>query len=385
MKTDRRAFLELAAGVLVGGAASPAHAAVEPHDERTPPAGQPPVAPLDAPAMRILHYASLAPNGHNTQPWSVIAHDARRWTIRAVPARRLPAVDPHDRELTLSIGAFAENLALAALAEGYESECVPIDDATRGNAVLDVTLHKAASRAQSLAPLTLRRTIRQGQADRELSPAVLAHLCEPLGQGFLYVPRATPQADRLAEWTLEANRRQTGRDDAQRELAAWIRFDDRTAQQTRDGLSTASMEITGLAGWYVRHFMTPDDVLADSFRARTVESVARLVRQGGGWILVLGDGKSRAGLIETGRRFQRMALRAREYNVGIHPMTQILEEAPWQTAIASELALSDPPQFILRVGLVDRYPPPVSLRRPVPSFVEAETGATSGAISPGAV
>jgi hypothetical protein len=116
--------------------------------------------------------------------------------------------------------------------------------------------------------------------------------------------------------------------------------------------------------------MKPEDALTASFRTRSIESVADLVRQGAGWILVCGDGKSRAGLIETGRRFQRMALRARECGVGVHPMTQVLEEEPWRNEIAGELGLAEPPQFILRVGLVDRYPAPVSLRRPVSAFVE---------------
>jgi hypothetical protein len=372
MRTDRRTFLAIAGAMLVGAAASSANAAREPDGPGEPLASDPPVPPLDAPGMRVLHFASLAPNGHNTQPWSVVVHDARHWTIRAVASRRLPAVDPHDRELTLSIGAFTENLVLAAAAEGLEAECAVIEPSAGTNDVLEVHLHEATPRSESLAPLALRRTVRKGHEDREFPQAVVSRLCEPLERRFVYVPRATSQARRLAEWTLEANRQQTWRDDAQRELGAWIRFDDRAAREARDGLSTASMEITGIAGWYVRHFMTPEDALTDSFRARTVASVAELVQQGAGWILVLGDGTSRAGLIETARRFQRMGLRARECGVGIHPMTQILEEEPWRSAIAAELGLAESPQFILRAGFVDPYPPPVSLRRPVPAFVERD-------------
>ena len=124
MRTDRRTFLAIAGAMLAGAAASPAHAEREPDGSGRSLTPDPPVPALDTPGMRVLHFASLAPNGHNTQPWSVVVHDARHWTIRAVPSRRLPAVDPHDRELTLSIGAFVENLVLAAAAEGRHS-CRP--------------------------------------------------------------------------------------------------------------------------------------------------------------------------------------------------------------------------------------------------------------------
>jgi hypothetical protein len=42
--------------------------------------------------------------------------------ICADPDRRLPAVDPTNREMILSIGAFAENLTLAAGAFGLRAE-----------------------------------------------------------------------------------------------------------------------------------------------------------------------------------------------------------------------------------------------------------------------
>jgi hypothetical protein len=64
-----------------------------------------------------------------------------------------------------------------------------------------------------------------------------------------------------------------------------------------------------------------------------------------------------------------MALLAREHGVGIHPMTQVLEEEPWRTGIASALGLREPMQFVLRVGRVDSYPDPVTLRRRVGDFV----------------
>lgn len=50
-------------------------------------------------------------------------------------------------------------------------------------------------------------------------------------------------------------------------------------------------------------------------------------------------------------------------------MSQSLEEPPWREELASGLQLPRAIQFLVRVGHVDRYPEPVSLRRSLASFV----------------
>ena len=72
--------------------------------------------------IRILTYASLAPSGHNTQPWTVYVVDRAHWRIGTRRERWLPAVDPDNRETLLSIGSFLENLVLAAGDLGYAVE-----------------------------------------------------------------------------------------------------------------------------------------------------------------------------------------------------------------------------------------------------------------------
>lgn len=66
----------------------------------------------------ILSLASLAPSGHNTQPWFVRHLEPSHWIIGNDQTKWLPAVDPTQRETMLSIGAFAQNLEYAAAAFG---------------------------------------------------------------------------------------------------------------------------------------------------------------------------------------------------------------------------------------------------------------------------
>jgi hypothetical protein len=69
----------------------------------------------------ILKNASLAPSGHNTQPWNVKIISENEWIIGWDRSRSLPAVDPHNRELLLSIGAFCEALSISAGSIGIET------------------------------------------------------------------------------------------------------------------------------------------------------------------------------------------------------------------------------------------------------------------------
>jgi hypothetical protein len=137
----------------------------------------------------------------------------------------------------------------------------------------------------------------------------------------------------------------------------------------RDGLTTEGMEITGFAGWFVRHLMNNEDVMGERFSKQGIEMASKWAAEGGGWIIITSKGSDVADLIETGRRFERTALLARERNIALHPMTQVLEEEEGQREIASNHGADVVPQFVLRVGYLDTYPNPVSLRRSVASFV----------------
>jgi hypothetical protein len=75
-------------------------------------------------------------------------------------------------------------------------------------------------------------------------------------------------------------------------------------------------------------------------------------------------------LLETGKRLQRLLLKIRDKGIAIHPMTQVLEEAPFSTKINEAIKITAPVQFVLRCGYIERYPDPVSIRRPVNSFVK---------------
>lgn len=71
--------------------------------------------------IEFVRYATLALSGHNTQPWRFSLNGD---SIRIFPdfTRRLPVVDPDNRELYISLGCALEKLVIAAKSAGYDSE-----------------------------------------------------------------------------------------------------------------------------------------------------------------------------------------------------------------------------------------------------------------------
>jgi hypothetical protein len=174
----------------------------------------------------------------------------------------------------------------------------------------------------------------------------------------------------LQEGTIEANRTQAFRDAAQEELSGWIRWSNKEARKFRNGLTPESMDIRGMAGLYVRNFYNHQSVLEKSFREKTVDVVAKQVKNCGGWLVITSNDSNIPTLIEYGRRCESMLLKIREEKIAIHPMTQMLEETPWKKLVAKELGLTGEVQWILRIGYLKSYPDPVSLRMPVTWFMQ---------------
>ncbi len=96
----------------------------------------------------ILFLASLAPSGHNTQPWFVQYLEPYHWIIGNDQSKWLPAIDPIQRETILSIGAFMQNLEYAAGSFGYVCDGNLLAKTNQDKQVMEVKLIKEASKKE---------------------------------------------------------------------------------------------------------------------------------------------------------------------------------------------------------------------------------------------
>ena len=326
---------------------------------------------IRADEKEILYLASLAPSGHNTQPWFVKYIEPYHWIIANDKSKWLTAVDPTQRETILSIGAFVQNLEYAANSLGYACQFDVLATTNQDEDIVDVVLIKSTGKATyDTNKIRHRRTVRSNYLSDALKKEDVDYLINGEIDFFQFIPNTAKENQWLNEQTIEANRMQSHRDAAQIELADWIRFSSKEAENYRDGLTTAGMEIEGIPGWVLRNFYGKENVMKKGFREQSIDKVKEQVSQSAGWLIITSKDNSVATLLETGKRMQRMFLKVRERNIAIHPMTQILEESSTCKTVNQSIGIGDNIQFILRTGYLKNYPQPVSLRRAVERFVK---------------
>jgi hypothetical protein len=124
-------------------------------------------------AHELIRFATLAPSGHNTQPWRFVAAPG---VIALHPdfTRRTPIVDPDDHHLYVSLGCAAETLAIAADARGLPGE-LTFDP--QGAGAVAYTYHSGTARSSALCDAIPRRQSTRADYDgRAVGPADLAML-----------------------------------------------------------------------------------------------------------------------------------------------------------------------------------------------------------------
>jgi hypothetical protein len=349
MAMTRRELLLAGAGgaALALGAGGAARAAERAEGSGADDAG------LPGQVAAVLDLARRAPSSHNSQPWRVAVHGADRLTVQADLGRRLPAVDPGDRELWISVGAFLETLAAGARALGLAAQSAPPGpEAGEAGAAL-VTLAPGSAPDAALArAIRRRRTLRKDLATRAIAPEDRAALAAAAGPAveLRVLERGAREAEWLSGAALAAFEAQTWRDPAQEELGRWIRFSRDDEERQRDGLTPDTMEVGGAAALWMRTFMDRSDVEKKSFRQAGIDTARRQLSQGAGFLVLATPADDRQGRLEAGRALARLGLAAAGRGIGLHPMSQVLEEPAWREQVAAGLGEAGVPQLVLRLG-----------------------------------
>ncbi len=319
---------------------------------------------------KIIYYASLAGNSHNTQPWYVYVESDSLLFIKADFSRKLQIVDPDARGLFISLGAFIENLELAAGSLGYKTEVKITAKHKNDSNVATIYLNESQKNGYNLSQIENRRTLRTPFHNTEISKEHLNNLFDNSKSEIFYFSSSSEEGKYIAEQTLAAYTQQAQDDQAKQELANWMRFSNSDVEKYRDGLTTTGMGITGFGGFFVRNFYKPEDSMKDSFIKTGIEKTKEQIENCGGWIVIIQNEDSPKSWIKTGRLYQRLNLVCRDMMIGFHPMNQMIEEENFEEKANERLSQSGIIQFIARVGYVDEYPPANSVRRSVNEIIQ---------------
>ena len=304
----------------------------------------------DNPADVIRHavaVATLAPSSHNTQPWKFVLRD-RRVEVWADRSRRLPVVDPDDRELVMSCGAALDHLALVLEHLGFPSAVELLPDGDSGDLLATVVVPAAGAERGGLpdemSAILRRRTNRNPFDVRPIDGELverMRHAAEALGAWMRPMP---PGPDRvaLAGLVAEGDRIQMSDRTFRSELATWVR---RNHSPARDGMRARAFGVSDLAS-YLGPF-----VVRTFDRGRRQAAEDRRLAVAAPLVIVIGtDGDSPAEWIAAGRALSRLLLAATGAGVSAAFMNQPVELPELRQRLAELLGTTGSPQLVLRLG-----------------------------------
>lgn len=326
-------------------------------DTRRPLDKQP---PIPAQMRELVRYATLAASGHNTQPWKfAISENA----IEIYPdvARQLPAVDPNDRELWISLGCALENLIVAARADGYIADVTYPDSAD----VIRVQLTAATSPASPLFDaIPLRQNTRSAYDGQPIPTADLAMMqALPLEPGVvLHLVTQPTEIETVLEYVNQGNLRQYADTAFVAELTHWIRFNKKEALASLDGLYSRCSGNPTVPRWLGQLVVT------GTKPQQQADADAKKLLSSAGAVVIASESESKTAWVRTGQVYERMALTLTALNIKSAFLNQPIEVAAvrgqFQSAMGLDTAL---PQLLMRVGYADAMPR--SLRRPVEQVI----------------
>lgn len=261
--------------------------------------------------------------------------------VAADESRWLAVADPDRRELFVSLGCAVENVVVAAERVGVDVTVVYHGGETER--VATMTLEDAGTdgdapdeRSALFDTLTTRRTNHDPFDGEPLTAAArdrLAAAVEGSPVALHLVDGETKAA--VGELQAEADRLQMAEPDYRKELSHWIGL----------GALGNSWLAARLGQTVVTHL---------DLGGREAAKNSVLVESAPVLGVLTTDSDDPTARIETGRAFERLALRAAAEGVAIHPMSQILERPELRRRLADELGVGPAkPQHLVRLDDAD--------------------------------
>lgn len=307
----------------------------------------------------LIKQATLAPSGHNTQPW-LFRRVCDTIEIHPDRSKSLDTVDPDHREIFISLGCALENLCIAAHAKGYKTE---IAITTDGIISVHVTSGPSTSDLSNLATCIIKRQTNRSVYTGHLIDNETIHQLQNLPvEGTTrvhYWKRETNEYELITNYVLKGNAIQMDDKAFKQELCSWIRYNRKQTDSTRDGLSYAVFGAPNLPAPISRIIMN-----AYLNPATQNRGDRKKISSSSHFVLFTTQSDRIEDWIQLGQTLQRFLLKSTELGLACAFSNQPCELKELSVQMKQDLKLvNEHPALLLRTGYAK--PMPYSCRKNV--------------------
>jgi hypothetical protein len=314
--------------------------------------------------LDVFRHAILAPNPHNRQPWQIQLVGRDQAVITCDLDRRLPETDPFDRQITIGFGCFLELARMAAAERGLRMDTTlfpqgePVPRLTSAPiAHLRFVPDPGVAKDPLFGAILIRRSSKVPFASqRAVDARTFDALTRAVGDGTAAFASSDPAlvADLRAmtwrTWMIEATTRRTWQ-----ESVDLMRIGRSEIEANPDGIALggAVLEALALAGQISRKSLA--DPSSRAFKSG-VDRYRAMLEQTPSYLWVTTPGNGRLVQIAAGRAYVRANLTAAALGLGMHPVSQAVQEFPEMAAefdtLHRRLGVAPPQriQMLARVG-----------------------------------
>lgn len=369
--TSRRKFISLIGGgiVVAAGAGAAGFTLTRTPKEAIRPWNNPGASYSDM-RKRFLSYAILAPNPHNQQPWMVDLSRENEIGLYIDKTRLLPHTDPFNRQITIGLGCFLELLIQAAAEEGYLAEPLLFPEGQSPQSLGDepiaiVNLRKSNTvAAEPLFRSVLdRRSLKEPfDLNRPVESSVLDHLEKATLEGvFVNSTNVPRELEALREISWQAYKIEIQTPRTFKESIDVMRFGKAEINANPDGidLGGAFLETLMFFGMLTRENI--GEVGSTAYK-QGLDMYREMLFSSQGYIWLVTNENQREDQINAGRSWVRTNLAATEAGIGIHPISQALQEYPEMSGLYQLIHKTLAPsggtvQMLGRLGYAPLTPP----------------------------
>lgn len=314
----------------------------------------------------LIGYATLAPSGHNTQPW-LFATGPDWVDVVADRTRALPVVDPQDRELAISCGAAIGTFEAAARRFSLLTTVEVTPDSEFSDHLARITVTEGSEPDDSEIALfnaiQKRRTNRSAYFMEDLPDDLMSKcrdIADNMGASVQFF-EDDAAVDAIAGLVAEGDRLQFEDPSFRRELASWVHS---TRLGSRDGMSGTGFGmpdiLASVARFVIRTFDLGNNVAAADEKKILAGSPAL--------VLLTSKSDTVEDWLNTGRALAGMLLKLTSMGYTASYLNQPIEVAALRPKLAEASGVSGYPQILLRVGRSADTPEP-SVRRHVSDVI----------------